>query len=93
MVISREDLEHIAKVARIALTEDEINELLPQFNEILELLARARELPLVDEELLSTTDAEDEFREDAAIPFSDPDAIVAQFPKKRGRYAEVPPNL
>ncbi len=92
-MLTKEELEHIAKIARIALTEEEMNELLPQFNEILQLLERVKQLPLAEATAIVMTDNDSEFREDVVEPFEDPDLIVEQFPKKRGRYAEVPPNL
>jgi len=93
MALTREELLHIAKVARIALTEEEINELLPQFNEILDLLERVRQMPLTDAAPIIMTDNADEFRPDVPQGFDDPDAIVDQFPRKKDRYARVPPNL
>ena len=92
-MLTKEELEHIAKIARIALTEEEMNELLPQFNEILQLLERVKQLPLAEATAIVMTENESEFREDVAKAFEDPDMIVEQFPKKRGRRAEVPPNL
>jgi len=93
MALTREELEHISKIARIALSEEEINELLPQFNEILELLERVKKLPLAEAAPIVMTENNDEFRSDTATPFEDPDAIVAQFPRRKDRYAKVPPNL
>ncbi len=92
-MLTKEELEHVAKIARIALSEEEVNELLPQFNDILQLLDRVRQLPLAEATAIVMTDNESEFREDVVERFEDSDAIVEQFPKKRGRYAEVPPNL
>jgi len=67
MALTREELLHIAKVARIALTEEEINELLPQFNEILDLLERVRQMPLTDAAPIIMTDNADEFRPDVPL--------------------------
>ncbi len=93
MALTKDELLHIAKIARIALTDEEIDELLPQFNEILELLERVKQLPLTEAAPIVMTDNADEFRADAVSPFEDPDEIVAQFPRKKDRYAKVPPNL
>ncbi len=93
MALTREELLHIAKIARIALTDEEINELLPQFNEILELLERVKQMPLTEAAPIVMTENKDEFRDDSEAPFEDPDAIVDQFPMKKDRYARVPPNL
>lgn len=93
MALTREEVLRIAKIARISLSEEEIQELLPQFNRILEFLEKVRSLPLIDETTILTTENESEFREDRARSFDDPDAIVSQFPRRKGRYAEVPPNL
>ena len=93
MGITREELLHVAKIARIELSEQEIEELLPQFNEILSLLERVKSLPLSDETTIKTTENMDEFRDDRVAPFEDPDAIVEQFPRREGRLAKVPRNL
>jgi aspartyl-tRNA(Asn)/glutamyl-tRNA(Gln) amidotransferase subunit C len=93
MAITRDELIHVARIARIELSEEEIEELLPQFNEILQLFERVKTLPLTDEAKIITTDNRNEFREDAVIPFENPDDIVSQFPRKTGRLARVPRNL
>ncbi len=92
-MFTRENLEHVAKIARISLTDEEFNELLPQFEEILQLLSRVRSLPLGESSEITTTDNESEFRPDAVVAFPDPDAIVSEFPRREGRNAKVPPNL
>jgi len=93
MAITRDEIQHVAKLARIALSDDEIRELSPQFDDILEFLGRVKSLPTLGEADVVSTENEGEYREDNAQPFEDPDAIVSQFPKKDGRYARVPSNL
>jgi len=91
-MLTKEELQHIARIARIYLSEEEIQELLPQFNDILQLLERVKTLPLT-EGVVETTENASEFRDDIPQPFKDADTIVEQFPRRRGRYLEVPPNL
>ena len=93
MVNSRDGLLHGAKLARITLSDDEVQELLPQLNKILDFLEVVRSIPSVDDTAVFATENENEYREDTVRPFDDPDAILSQFPEKKGRYLKVPPNL
>lgn len=46
--IRREDVEHVARLARLALSEDEKNLFLEQLNDILDATAKLQELPTHD---------------------------------------------
>jgi aspartyl-tRNA(Asn)/glutamyl-tRNA(Gln) amidotransferase subunit C len=48
MAITRGDVEHVARLARLALREDEIERLQEQLNAILEAVGKVSELDLAD---------------------------------------------
>ena len=48
MAISREDVLHVAALARLDLTEDEVGRLETQLNAILEAVSKVSELDLLD---------------------------------------------
>jgi len=48
MAITRDDVEHVARLARLALREDEIERLQGQLNAILEAVGKVSELDLED---------------------------------------------
>jgi aspartyl-tRNA(Asn)/glutamyl-tRNA(Gln) amidotransferase subunit C len=48
MVITREQVEHVAKLARLALTEEELERLREQLGAILDAVSKVSELDLSD---------------------------------------------
>jgi aspartyl-tRNA(Asn)/glutamyl-tRNA(Gln) amidotransferase subunit C len=48
MAITRADVEHVARLARLALRDDEIERLQEQLNAILEAVGKVSELELAD---------------------------------------------
>ena len=86
--MDRETFLHILKIARLKLTDDEMEEFLPQFQEIFDLMNRVKEISFPDsyEEEISNPfrgDEENTFNED----------LTSIFPRKKDRYLEVPKNL
>jgi aspartyl/glutamyl-tRNA(Asn/Gln) amidotransferase C subunit len=86
--VDRETFLHILKIARLKLSEEEIEEFLPQFQEILDLVERVKQV--------SFPDSYEEFepnplRKDEVQPFGKD--LTSIFPRKKDRYLEVPKNL
>ena len=92
-MLSEEEIRHIARIARIELTDEEVRMFREQFAHIFELLERLNNLPLAEEERFVSTENVNEFREDVPSPFSDPDAILRNAPRRKERYVRVPKNL
>ncbi len=92
--LSRKDVEHVAHLARLGLTDDELSLLEGQLNHILDqygILAQ-----LVTEHIAPTAqtiEVENILREDVLRPSLDRDEILANAPEKRGEYFVVPPIL
>jgi aspartyl-tRNA(Asn)/glutamyl-tRNA(Gln) amidotransferase subunit C len=92
--LSRKDVEHVAHLARLGLTEDELALLEGQLNHILDQYSVLAQL---DTEHIpptaQTIEVENILREDELRPSLDRDEILANAPEKRGEYFVVPPIL
>ena len=82
------DLDTFRHIARIARLDEDPQEFLEDFDEILKLLKRVESIsfPEESEEKLSNP-----LREDERIAF--PGDATMVFPKKKNSYLEVPKNL
>ncbi len=92
--LSRADVEHVAFLARLGLTDEELTRLEGQLNHILEQYAKLTEL---DTEAIpptaQTIELENILREDAVTPSLPADAILANAPARSGDFVLVPPIL
>jgi aspartyl-tRNA(Asn)/glutamyl-tRNA(Gln) amidotransferase subunit C len=93
MAITRKDVLHVAKLASLELTEDEIARLEVQLNDILEAVGKVSELDLSDVAPTShPLDVVNVFRPDApqeSLPLED---VFANAPERDGDYFRVPPT-
>ncbi len=92
--LSRADVEHVAFLARLGLTDEELTRLEGQLNHILEQYAKLTEL---DTEAIpptaQTIELENILREDAVSPSLPADAVLANAPARSGDFVLVPPIL
>jgi aspartyl-tRNA(Asn)/glutamyl-tRNA(Gln) amidotransferase subunit C len=90
-MISRADVEHVAALARLGLTDEEIDRMQGQLNRILEAIA---ELQSVDTSAVGPTaqviELENVMREDLARPGISRDAALANAPLREGALLRVP---
>ena len=93
MAITRDDVLHVAALARLELTEDEISRLEVQLNDILAAVGKVSELDLSDVpptshplELVNAW-APDELRESLSL-----DEVFANAPAREGDLFKVPPT-
>ena len=90
-VISRSDVEHVARLARLGLTDEEIERLVPQLSRILEAVGKLSE---VDTSAVGPTAQvialENVMREDVARPSMDREAALAEAPRREGGLLRVP---
>jgi aspartyl-tRNA(Asn)/glutamyl-tRNA(Gln) amidotransferase subunit C len=90
-MISRADVEHVAALARLGLTDDEIDRMQGQLNRILEAIGQ---LQSVDTSAVGPTAQvialENVMREDAARPSMTRDAALANAPLREGDHLRVP---
>ena len=92
--LTRADVEHVAYLARLGLTEEELARLEGQLNHILEQYAKLAEL---DTEAIpptaQTIELENILREDVARPSMPPEDVLANAPQRDGDFFVVPAIL
>jgi aspartyl-tRNA(Asn)/glutamyl-tRNA(Gln) amidotransferase subunit C len=90
-MISREDVEHVAALARLGLTDDEVDLMQTQLNRILEAV---NQLQAVDTSSVGPTamviQLENVMRDDVARPPMDREATLANAPLREGPMLRVP---
>ncbi len=92
MAISRDDVLHVAKLARLALTEDEVARLGEQLGAILEAVGKVSELELDDVPPTShPLDLVNVWGEDEPRPSLPADDALANAPERDGDFFRVPP--
>jgi aspartyl-tRNA(Asn)/glutamyl-tRNA(Gln) amidotransferase subunit C len=91
MAITREETLHVARLARLAMTDDEADRLREQLGNLLEYM---KQLDLLDtRDVVPTSHAVEmgtPFREDAVRPFGDKEAILKNAPDRAGDFFRVP---
>jgi aspartyl-tRNA(Asn)/glutamyl-tRNA(Gln) amidotransferase subunit C len=90
-MISREDVEHVAALARLGLTDDEIDLMQGQLNRILEAVGQ---LQAVDTSSVGPTAQvialENVMRDDVAGPSMAREAALGNAPRREGPMLRVP---
>jgi aspartyl-tRNA(Asn)/glutamyl-tRNA(Gln) amidotransferase subunit C len=89
--ISREDVAHLARLARLAVTDDELDIFAGQLDVILGAVARVSEVAAAD--IPPTTHAvplTNVFRPDVVAPCLDRDAVLAGAPSVEDHKFRVP---
>jgi len=91
MSITREEVLHVARLARLSLSEAEADRLREQLGNILSYI---RQLDALDtKDVIPTSHAVEmgtPFRDDVARPFGDKEAILANAPDREGDFFRVP---
>jgi aspartyl-tRNA(Asn)/glutamyl-tRNA(Gln) amidotransferase subunit C len=92
--ISRDDVIHVAKLARLDLTEEELELFTPQLAAVLEHAADVEALDVADvPPTAHPYPLRNVFREDKLRPSVDRDEVLAQAPAVEDRRFKVPPIL
>ena len=92
--LSRKDVEHVAHLARLGLTEDELARLEGQLNHILDQYAVLAELDTDHiPPTAQTIELENILRDDVVRPSLPAQDILAAAPERVGDYFLVPPIL
>ena len=91
MAISREQVEHVARLSRLALTEDEIERFQEQLSAILEAVGKVSELDLERvEPTAHPLDLVNVFREDEPRSSLAREEALANAPDREGNLFRVP---
>ncbi len=94
-MISREQIKHLAKLARLKLSEEEIESLAEDLSKILNYVKKIEELNLENIEPLTSIIDKLEFREDEEKErdSEEREKIINNFPQKENNYLKVPKIL
>jgi aspartyl-tRNA(Asn)/glutamyl-tRNA(Gln) amidotransferase subunit C len=91
MAITRDDVLHVARLARLALREDEIERLQVQLNAILDAVGKVSELDLADVRPTSHPLAlVNVFAADEPAPCLPVEDALANAPEREGDFFRVP---
>ena len=91
--ISREQLLHVARLARLELRDDEVDRLGAQLNDILEAVGKVAELDLTGVPPTShPLDVVNVWGADEPQPCLPVDEALANAPEREGDYFKVPPG-
>ena len=89
--LSRADVEHVAHLARLGLTDAELTRLEGQLNHILDQYAVLATLDTDDiPPTAQTIELENILREDVVSPSLDSEVVLAGAPVRSGQYFVVP---
>ena len=92
MAISREDVLHVARLARLEIPEDEIERVQAELGAILEAVGKVSELDLADVEPTShPLDLVNVWADDEPRPSLTIDEALANAPERDGEFFRVPP--
>jgi aspartyl-tRNA(Asn)/glutamyl-tRNA(Gln) amidotransferase subunit C len=94
MAITREEVLHVAKLARLDLTDEEVSRLTEQLGAILEAVSKVSELDLSDVPPTSHPLAlANAWAEDEPRPSLGMDEVFANAPEREGDLFKVPPTV
>jgi aspartyl-tRNA(Asn)/glutamyl-tRNA(Gln) amidotransferase subunit C len=92
VAISRDEVLHVARLARLALTDEEVERLGAQLSAILEAVGKVSELELADVEPTShPLELVNVWADDEARPSLPVDEALANAPAREAGFFQVPP--
>ena len=92
--LTRSDVEHVAFLARLALTQEELDRLEGQLNHILDQYAKLSELDTSSiAPTAQTIELKNILREDVAAPSLPVESVLGNAPATEGDFIVVPPIL
>ena len=92
--LTRSDVEHVAFLARLGLTDEELDRFQGQLNHILDQYAKLAELDTsAIPPTAQTIELENILRDDVVTPSLPAEVVLGNAPKRSGDYLVVPPIL
>ncbi len=92
--ISEDDVRHVAKLARLTLTDEQAHHFTDQLGAVLGYIAQLGEVDIDGvEPLAHPLDLTNVFRDDAEQPGDDRDAMLANAPDRQDAFFKVPKVL
>ena len=93
MAITRNEVLHVARLARLELSEDEVERFGEQLSAILEAVGKVAELDLSDVQPTShPLDVVNVWEADEPRPCLPVEEALANAPQREGNYFKVPPG-
>ncbi len=89
--LSKEEVLHVAELAKIKLSDEEIEKYRVELKKILDDVEKINDVKDYDDEIIIAPFSRDaELREDVEGEMLDPKEILKNVPKHSGNYIEVP---
>lgn len=93
MKIDEKTIKHVADIAKIKLTDEEIKKFESEFKKILEFFSEIQGIKK-GSRVLYGTEKVNPLREDRKVKrFENVDKILGEVPEKEGKYVKVPKSL
>ena len=95
MAVTKKDVEHIAKLAKLKFTDEEKQKLQGEMNKVLDYIDTLNEIPDLDkvEPLENINDTENIFREDESEKCLTKEEALKNAPAKTENFFKVPKVL
>lgn len=89
--LSREEVLHVAELARIAISESELEKYQIQLKQIIDSVDKIKEVEVDDDKMLiANWSKETTLREDESGEMLSPKDVINNAPRHSGNYIEVP---
>ena len=89
--LSREEVLHVAELARIAISESELEKYQIQLKQIIDSVDKIKEVEVDDDKMLiANWSKETTLREDECGEMLSPKDVINTAPRHSGNYIEVP---
>ncbi len=89
--LSREEVMHVAKLAKIKISEEELERYEVELKKLLDEVDKIEDVKGYDEEMLiAPWDHDADLRKDEVGKMLDPKEVVGVAPRHSGNYIEVP---
>lgn len=89
--LSREEVLHVAELARIKISEEEIEKYQIQLKQIIDSVDKIKDVEGYDDEMLiANWSAPTTLREDESGEMLNPKKVIENAPRHSGNYIEVP---
>ena len=91
MSVTRDDVDHIARLAKLSFSDDEKEHFLEQFNQILQYVEQLDSLDTADvDPMTHVLDLKNVLREDVVKPSLSRDKALANAPNAQNGFFSVP---
>ena len=89
--LSKEEVLHVAELARIAISESEIEKYQVQLKQIMDSVDKIKDVEVNDDKILiANWSAPTNLREDVPGEMLNPKEVIGNAPRHSGNYIEVP---